>query len=55
MNGYRRLQELLASDPSDQDIDAFTDFVRETIALWNTANLMNPAACNMYRHTVAKK
>ena len=53
--GYSRLQELLASGPTDRDIDSFTDYVREMIVPWNTANLMNPAAHNMYRHTAARK
>ena len=53
--GYDRLQDLLVSGPTDRDINAFTDFVRDLIAPWNTANLMNPAAQNMYRHTAARK
>ncbi|MFN0020290.1 MAG: NAD(P)/FAD-dependent oxidoreductase [Pirellulaceae bacterium] len=53
--GYSRLQELLVSNPTDHDINAFTEFVRDTIAPWNTANLMNPTARNMYRHTAARK
>lgn len=53
--GFDRLQALLASRPGDEEIDQFTDYVRETIAPWNTANLMNPAARNMYRHTAARK
>ena len=55
VTGYSRLQELLASSPTDRAIDSFLDFVRGLIAPWNTANLMNPAAQNMYRHTAAKK
>ena len=53
--GYAHLQEVLASGPTDRDIDSFTDFTRDLIAPWNTANLMNPAAKNMYRHTAARK
>lgn len=53
--GYYRLQALLASSPTDHDIDAFTNYVRDAIAPWSTANLMNPAARNMYRHTAARK
>jgi FADH2 O2-dependent halogenase len=53
--GYSRLQALLASNSTDHEIDAFTAYVRETIAPWNTANLMNPSAQNMYRHTAARK
>lgn len=54
-SGYSRLQELLTSDLTDHGINAFADYVRDTIAPWNTANLMNPAARNMYRHTAARK
>jgi tetracycline 7-halogenase / FADH2 O2-dependent halogenase len=53
--GFDRLQQLLAASPNDRDIDSFTEFVRDLIAPWNTANLMQPAARNMYRHTVARK
>ncbi len=53
--GFSRLKELLAASVSGREIDSFTDFVRDLIAPWNTANLMNPANCNMYRHTAAKK
>ena len=53
--GYSRLQELLTTDLTDHGINAFADYVRDTIAPWNTANLMNPAACNMYHHTAARK
>lgn len=53
--GYERLQELLAAGPTNREIDSFIDFTRDLIAPWNTANLMNPAAHNMYRHTAAGK
>jgi len=53
--GYDRLQELLASGPTSREIDSFTAFTRDLIAPWNTANLMNPSAKNMYRHTAARK
>lgn len=53
--GYDRLQQLLAASPTDREIDSFTDWVRDSIAPWNTAGLMNPASQNMYRHTVARK
>ena len=53
--GYSRLQELLTVGATDRETDAFTNFVRETIAPWNTANLMNPSCRNMYRHSAARK
>jgi len=39
--------------PSPAEVRRFTEFVREKIAPFNTAGLMEPAARNMYRHTVA--
>lgn len=54
--GYEHLQQLLASGPpTDLAIDRFVSLVRDLIAPWNTANLMNPASKNMYRHTAARK
>ncbi len=55
---YTTYEELLAlmRGPviSDTDIVKFTDTVRERIKPFNTAGLLNPAARNMYHHTVAK-
>lgn len=39
--------------PSPEAIHRFTDLVREKIAPFNIAGLMDPEARNMYRHTVA--
>jgi tetracycline 7-halogenase / FADH2 O2-dependent halogenase len=39
--------------PSSAEIRRFTEFVREKIAPFNTAGLMEPGARNMYRHTAA--
>ncbi|MBX2922779.1 MAG: tryptophan 7-halogenase [Chitinophagaceae bacterium] len=39
---------------SQQEIEVFTDTVRERIKPYNTAGLLNPAAKNMYHHTVAE-
>ncbi|HEV2481342.1 MAG TPA: FAD-dependent oxidoreductase [Puia sp.] len=42
-----------AEKPSAAAIHHFTDLVREKIAPFNIAGLMDPDARNMYRHTVA--
>ena len=42
-----------APPPSPDAIRRFVELVRESIAPYNTAGLMDPALRNMYRHTVA--
>lgn len=46
-----RLCEL--ARPTHQEIQRFADLVRQKIAPFNTAGLMEPGSRNMYRHTVA--
>jgi FADH2 O2-dependent halogenase len=41
------------AEPSPAEVRRFTELVREKIAPFNTAGLMEPGARNMYRHTVA--
>lgn len=41
------------AQPSPAAVRHFTDLVREKIAPFNIAGLMDPEALNMYRHTVA--
>jgi FADH2 O2-dependent halogenase len=41
------------AQPSSAEVERFTDLVREKIAPFNTAGLMEPDSRNMYRHTVA--
>lgn len=51
---YKELSQLVRQENiSQQEIDTFTNTVRERIKPFNTAGLMNPAAKNMYHHTAA--
>jgi FADH2 O2-dependent halogenase len=51
-NVKQRLEHDLQSTHTDA---AFTRYVAEAIAPYNTAGLCDPAAKNMYRHTAARK
>ncbi len=52
---YAELTELTdRPSVSEEAAEAFTNKVRERIRPYNTAGLLDPAARNMYRHTVAK-
>ncbi len=52
---YKELLALTAQPTiSQQDIDTFTDTIRERIKPYNTAGLLEPSSKNMYHHTIAK-
>ncbi|MBX5438230.1 MAG: tryptophan 7-halogenase [Thermoflavifilum sp.] len=51
----RALEDVLQKgDYSPRQVQCFTDKIRECIAPFNTAGLLDPSAHNMYRHTTAK-
>ncbi|MGN6540413.1 MAG: NAD(P)/FAD-dependent oxidoreductase [Ginsengibacter sp.] len=52
---YEDLVKIISSKhPSDEEIKAFTETIKERIHPFNTAGLLNPSCKNMYRHTVAQ-
>lgn len=51
---YKELQNLTTQKTiTKQDIDIFTDKIRERIQPYNTAGLLQPSSKNMYHHTIA--
>lgn len=51
---YQKLLKLLASNASQQDIEAFRNETRQHIEPYNTAGLFNPRINNMYEYTAAE-
>lgn len=51
---YTELEKITGGTANAMSAEAFTEMVKQSIAPFNSAGLMDPAAKNMYQHTAAR-